>query len=143
VLSRFVVIRTLMAATLMTAGAIGLFLHDYDGAATLARAQTRAVTAVIAFQIFYVLACRSLEGSPFAVGFFTNKTIFVGIGSLLALHAGFVYLPFMNAVFGTAPLTGEDLVDAAVAGAVILPVIGVERWWRARRGEIHPKAAAV
>jgi Ca2+-transporting ATPase len=144
ILSRFVIVRTLLAATLMCAGAIGLFLWEYGRAqpgagdpaavlhhaAPLAKAQTMAVTTVIAFQIFYVIGCRSLRGTMRSIGVFSNPTIFLGIGVLLALHGAFVYARPMNAIFGSAPLGAADLLLAALVGAAIVPVIGIEKWDR-------------
>ena len=69
-----------------------------------AEAQTQAVTTVIFFQIFYLLNCRSFREPILQMGLYSNPWIFVGIGAVLLLQAAFVYLPFMNAVFGSAPL---------------------------------------
>ena len=140
VLSRFVMVRTLVAAVLMAAGAIGLFLWEYASEAprighemALQEAQTMAVTTVILFQIFYMLMCRSLKGSIFKLGLFSNPTVFVGIGMLVLLQIGFIYLPFMQQVFGTAALGWEALGLSALVAAVILPVIGAEKAWRSRQ----------
>ncbi|XXF77234.1 HAD-IC family P-type ATPase [Myxococcaceae bacterium GXIMD 01537] len=140
VLSRFVLMRTFVVAVLMAAGGIGLFLWEFTrtlplkGHATaLAEAQTMAVTTVIMFQVFYLLMCRSLTGSIFRLGLFSNPTIFIGIGALALLQAAFMYLPFMQRVFGTAPLDWASLGLSALVGAIILPVIAVEKWWRGRR----------
>jgi Ca2+-transporting ATPase len=140
VLSRFVVARTLVAAALMAAGAIGLFLWEYTSEVArvgheeaLREAQTMAVTTVILFQIFYMLMCRSLKGSIFQLGLFSNPTVFVGIGVLVLLQLGFIYLPFMQRVFGTSALDWEALGMSALVAVVILPVIGVEKAWRSRR----------
>jgi Ca2+-transporting ATPase len=92
-----------------------------------------AVTTVILFQIFYMLMCRSLKGSIFKLGLFSNPTVFVGIGVLVLLQMGFIYLPFMQQVFGTAALGWEALGLSALVAAVILPVIGAEKAWRSRR----------
>ncbi len=148
VLSGFVIVRTFVAATLMCAGGVGLFYWEYagglsltaraaDGAASaaiaLAKAQTMAVTTVIAFQIFYMLNCRSLRGTLASVGFFSNGTVFIGIAALLALQALFIYAPVMNTIFGSAPLAPIDLLWATLTGAIILPVITIEKWDRNRR----------
>jgi Ca2+-transporting ATPase len=145
VLNRFIVFRTLVAATLMTAGAVGLFLWRYElemaARATtgltevqiVSEAQTMAVTTVIMFQVFYMLSCRSLKDSVFRIGLFSNKTVFIGIGAILALQALFIYAPPMQAVFSTYPLTLQSLLFSAAAGAIILPVISVEKLIRKRR----------
>ena len=122
VLNKFVVFRTLLAATLMTAGAVGLFLWRYEAemaarvstglteAQIVSEAQTMAVTTVIMFQVFYMLSCRSLKDSVFKIGFFSNKTVFIGIGAVLALQALFIYAPPMQAIFSTFPLTAQSLL---------------------------------
>ena len=76
VLSRFVLRRTVVAALLMTAGAVGVFLWEFghylgQGAApplALAEAQTMAVTTVIMFQVFYLQNSRSLRDSVWRIG---------------------------------------------------------------------------
>ena len=122
----------------MTAGAIGLFLYEFEaagagGSEALAKAQTMAVTTVIMFQIFYLLNCRSLRDSIWQIGVFSNKAVFVGIAAILMLQALFIYAPFMHAIFASAPLAAGDVLASILVGAVILPVVGLEKWWHGRR----------
>jgi Ca2+-transporting ATPase len=145
VLNRFVVFRTFLAATLMTAGAVGLFLWRYElemaaRASTgltegqiVSEAQTMAVTTVIMFQVFYMLNCRSLRDSVLRIGLFSNKTVFIGIGTVLALQALFIYTEPMQAVFTSSPLSARSLLFSTLAGAIILPVISLEKLFRSRR----------
>jgi magnesium-transporting ATPase (P-type) len=137
ILDRFLLFRTAVVGLLMAAGAIGLFVLRYFGGGVtsgdLAGAQTAAVTAVILFQIFYLLECRSLRGSSLKMGLFSNPWIYAGIGAILTLQLGFVYLPFMNVLFGSAPLSTTDWVWTTLAALVVLPVVGFEKWWRERR----------
>ena len=139
VLSRFVVVRTVLAALVMTAGAVGLFQWEYtaymgQGAAhsvALAEAQTMSVTAVILFQIFYLLDCRSLREPVHRNGLGGNPWIFAGIGALLLLQAAFIYAPPLQAVFGSASLEAGDLLRATLVAALILPVVAIEKMlWR-------------
>jgi Ca2+-transporting ATPase len=125
----------------MTAGAVGLFQWEYQDyiargvaqALALAEAQTTAVTAVVMFQIFYLLNCRSLRDSIFGIGLASNPWIFVGIGALLLLQGLFIYAPPLQLVFGSASLGWQEILRAAVVGAVILPVVSVEKWLLRRR----------
>ncbi|HSV28000.1 MAG TPA: cation transporting ATPase C-terminal domain-containing protein, partial [Candidatus Omnitrophota bacterium] len=141
VLSGFVIQRTFVVATLMAIGAIGLFLWQYQLAVgagqveseAIGTAQTMAVTTVILFQVFYLLNCRSLRDSVFRIGLFSNPKVFIGLGALFVLQAGFIYAPPMNAIFGTRPLGIDELAVAALVGAIILPVITFEKWIQARR----------
>ncbi|MGH3901798.1 MAG: cation transporting ATPase C-terminal domain-containing protein [Pseudonocardiaceae bacterium] len=85
------------------------------------------------FQIFYLLVCRTLTEPVRAIGWTSNRTIFAGIGILLILQAGFVHLPFMQVLFHTEHLTLTQWAVAAAAGAVIAPVVSIEKWCRRRR----------
>jgi Ca2+-transporting ATPase len=137
--SGFVVFRVVAVSLLMTGGAIALFTMAYQQGGdnlALARAQTMVVTFVIMFQIFYLIHCRSLKDSILKIGFFSNPTVFWGIGVILGLQALFVYLPIMQRVFRTAPLSGWDIALTIAAGFLIFPAISLEKIVRSllRRG---------
>ena len=149
ILGRFVIVRTILVALLMAAGAVGLFLWEYwtevsrqGHALAMREAQTMAVTTVVFFQIFYLINCRSLRASVFRLGFFSNRTVFAGIGALLLLQAGFIYLPLMQRIFGTATLAPEALVLAALVATTVLPLIEIEKAIRNRSvvKETNPQA---
>jgi len=145
-LSRLVVARTIYIGILMSAIAVVLFLTAVDRAgetltgrtppdpAVIAEAQTLAVTALALFQVFYLLTCRTLKEPVRSVGWWSNPYVFVGIAALLVLQAGFVYLPFMQDLFQTAPLDAAQLALAILAGALVVPVVAVEKLVRRRHG---------
>ncbi len=142
VLSPFVLFRTVWVALLMSAAAIGLFLWEFSGAGDevggrgYAEAQTMAVSTVVMFQIFYLIGCRSLRGSVREIGLWSNLWIYGGIGVLLVLQLGFTYLPFMNTIFGSAPLGLDDWARAAAAAIPIVPIIAIEKWWLRHRDRL-------
>ncbi|MHC1775366.1 MAG: cation-translocating P-type ATPase [Lentimicrobium sp.] len=133
--NRFVTFRVFFVSVLMTSGAILLFTWEYSKALSngisalnaLPKSQTIVVTFVIVFQIFYMLNCRSLKDSLLKIGIFSNKTIFIGIGIILALQALFIYNPLMQSVFGTTSLDLRDILLATGAGFLIFPIIWIEK----------------
>jgi Ca2+-transporting ATPase len=145
VFSGFIVTRLITVGVLMAAGACGLFLWEYyrivgpepvtsaRHALALAEAQTLCVTSITFTQIFYLLNCRSLQSSLFTQGFFSNPTIFIGIGALLVLHTCFIYLPPLQTLFNSAPIDGWGWLFAMAVGATVLPVISFDKWVRNRR----------
>jgi Ca2+-transporting ATPase len=145
VFSGFIVARLIMVALLMSAGACGLFLWEYfriigpepvttaRHALALAEAQTLCVTGITFTQIFYLLNCRSLRDSLFTQGVFSNPAIFVGIGLLLLLQSCFIYLPQLQTLFASAALDTRGWLYAMAAGALVLPVISLDKWIRNRR----------
>lgn len=143
-LSRFVLARTIYIGALMSAITIALFLVAIDAAGqtltgtappaaqVVAEAQTMAVTGLAFFQIFYLLTCRTLKEPVRSLGWWSNPYAFLGIAVLLILQAGFVYLPFMHDIFHTASLRPGQWALAALAGAVVVPVVAVEKLLRRR-----------
>lgn len=133
-LTQFVVFRTVYVGVLMAATAVVLFLLAAPlgvvGPASTAQAQTLAVTAVAFFQIFYVLICRTFAAPIRSIGWRSNPSIYAGIATLLVLHSGFVHLPAAHALFGTTHLTPTQWLLAAAAGALVVPAVAVEKWWR-------------
>ncbi|HSL11358.1 MAG TPA: HAD-IC family P-type ATPase [Actinomycetota bacterium] len=147
-LSRFVVARTALVATLMAAGAVAVSWWEYrtqldagvGHEVAIADAQTMAVTTVIAFQVFYLLQSRTLRGSV-RVGFFSNPAVLLGIAAITVLQLGFVYAPFMQAVFDTAPISLRQMAFAVLVGASVVPMVAVEKRFRARGAAIRPDAS--
>ncbi len=138
ILDLTVIVRTVYVAVLMAAGALGLFLHEYNvftaggmgEQEAMAQAQTAAVTSIVFFQVFYLLTCRSLKGTMFSVGVFSNPKVFIGIAGIILLQLGFVYLPFMQSLFNSADMGVVSWLRAILSGAVVLPVVAIEKWLR-------------
>ncbi len=140
ILDAFVLARTTYVAVLMAAGAIGLFVFELGlgldkglgQAMAMKEAQTAAVTAIIAFQVFYLLSCRSLKRTVFSIGVFSNPLVYVGVGVIILLQVGFIYLPFMQHLFGSAGLGLEAWLRATLVGAAVWPVVALEKAVRRR-----------
>jgi len=141
VMTREVVIRTIVAAVLMTAGVLWVFLRELSSytdmgrppAEVLSIAQTMAVTTAIAFQVFYVLNCRSLRAGLLQIGLFSNPLVFAGMGAIVALQALFVYFPPFNALFVSSPLSAREALVSLGVGALALPLMGLEKALARRR----------
>ena len=81
----------------------------------------------------YLLACRSLTRPNRELGYWSNPTVYAGIGAVLVLQALFIYSPFMQAIFGSSGLGARELAWAAVGATLVLPVTWAEERWRVRR----------
>ena len=123
-IGRVLIVRTVIVSLLMTAAALLLFELRHD--------QTIVVTTIVLFQVFYLLECRSLRHSIVHVGLWTNPWALAGIAGVMALQLTYIYASPMHDVFGSAPLSAEDWLLVLAAAATVLPVVGVEKWWRRR-----------
>jgi magnesium-transporting ATPase (P-type) len=143
IISRLLWIRTVIAGTVMAAGTLGLFLHEWYTTDDLEHARTVAVTTMVLFQVFHVGNCRSEHESAFRRSPFSNRFLFVGTSVALLLAAAALYLPVTQYVLRLEPLDVATWLEmAAVASSVIVAVelhkLVVRRRARAAR-EVRPR----
>jgi magnesium-transporting ATPase (P-type) len=102
---------------LLASAALAIAFGDFvDGAVVLA-----------------VVAVNATRTRPLReIGWTTNRYVFAGIALLLVLHAGFVYLPIMHDLFGSAPLDAAAWAEAALAASIVVPAVAAEKAWRRR-----------
>jgi len=123
--------RTGFVSLLILAGAFALFLWETQRqGATLAEARTAVVNVVVSVEAFYLLNCRSLTRSAFAVGLFSNPWVIAGIGLAIATQLLFTYAPFMNKLFHSAPITGEAWLRIVAVGVIAFAAVELEKWIR-------------
>jgi cation-transporting ATPase F len=133
--------RILLVSALLVAGAWWLFEWEKAGGATEAEARTAAVNLFVMVELFYLFSCRSLTGPAWRAGLFTNKWIAVGVTAQVTGQLALTYLPAMNRLFQTAPITGGAwLRILALAMAASLIVAADKRLTRRARGALdrHP-----
>jgi magnesium-transporting ATPase (P-type) len=138
-----------MAALLMTVDALAVFAvarhaqlqHGVASQEALATGQTAAVTAIVLFQAVYLLECRSLRVSVFAMSWRGNPWVWAGIAAVLVLQSAFIYAPPLQDIFGSAPLDASGWALAAVAALSVLPIVEVEQRLRAARWAAEERGA--
>jgi Ca2+-transporting ATPase len=95
--------------------------------------QTMVFTTLCLLQLGHVMAIRSEKESLFRQGLLTNKPLLVSVLATIALQLGTVYIPALNPVFKTQPLSlGEFLVVLALSSVVFLAV-EIEKMLRRRK----------
>jgi len=95
-------------------------------------ATTMSLAGIVATQIGNVFACRTERESVFKVGFFKNKLVLLGIVSELVIITTLVYTPFLQRIFGLAPL-GLKQWGFLFAFAPILFLVEEGRKWIVRK----------
>lgn len=135
-LTKSLVMRTLLVGFLLLVSAYGLFWYELELLdASLAEAQSVAATVFVVLQSFYLLNCRSLIKPFFPSGFLSNPWIFYGIGGMLLLQFAFIYVPFMNLLFGTAPIGLMSWIRILSAGLALYFIMEFEKWIRYRNSK--------
>ena len=127
--------RTGLVSLVMLAGAYWLFFWEMEVAdETIAAARTCVINVIVLVEIAYLFNCRSLSHSFFSVGFFSNPWLLVGALAMLAAQLLFTYAPVMNALFHTAPISGESWLRMVGVAAIVFVAVEVEKWLRYSHG---------
>ena len=98
---------------------------------TLARVQTLTVTGIVLAQLAYLFAIRA-PTRPLSLSERRNPWVVLTVGVLAALQLAFIYLPGMNATFGSAPIDSFAWFKAGLLGLGVLVVMRLSVWWLGR-----------
>lgn len=114
-------------------GAVTIFTQAWSIKTGNAHWQTMAFTVLCLSQMGHVLAIRSDRESLFTWGFFSNKPLLGAFALTFALQMAIIYVPFLNPIFKTEPLTfGELAFTLALSSVVFIAVEAEKRFFRGR-----------
>lgn len=116
----------LEAGAVIPAGAnpfIYLLQHDWTGV-DVQTAETMAFVTLSMCELFRAYTVRSERASLFALGVFSNKYMQYAVGLSVALLMLVVNLPFLQPIFNTHALSGQEWL--VVLGLAILPAVAEE-----------------
>jgi magnesium-transporting ATPase (P-type) len=126
--------RTGLVTLVMLCGCFAVFFWElHREHASIAEARTAVVNVIVFVEVFYLLNCRSLTRSLYSLGLTSNKWILMGIAGMLAVQLAFTYLPIMNHLFHTAPLSLEAWARIVLVGICSWMIVGFEKWLRFHR----------
>jgi Ca2+-transporting ATPase len=111
---------------LLMAGIV-LFVQAWSITTGHAHWQTMVFTVLCLTQFGHVLAVRSEKESLFTIGLFSNKALLGAVVLGFVLQLSTVYVPVLNPVFKTAPLTAAELVITIVLSSAIFFVVEFEK----------------
>lgn len=95
--------------------------------------QTMVFTALVIGRMAVVMSVRSEKDSIFRIGFFSNSPLLGAIVLTIALQMAVVYMPFLNPVFGTQPLTLNELLLTLALSTVVFFAVEVEKVWKRKK----------
>jgi Ca2+-transporting ATPase len=120
--SKSLMIYTLGIAAAIVAGTLGLYLVSWKMGQGLEYARTMAFVGLGFFTVCNAYSCRSLDESILKMNPFGNRALLLGItGSIVSILA-VVYIPFMQSIFQTRPLTSDSWVMVLAVGMVVVIV---------------------
>jgi P-type Ca2+ transporter type 2C len=97
--------------------------------------QTMVFTVLTLSQLGHVLAIRSERESVFGIGLWSNHLLAAAVLLTLALQLATIYLPALNPIFKTEPLTMGELAACLALSSVVFLAVEAEKLLT-RRGKV-------
>jgi Ca2+-transporting ATPase len=105
--------------------------------------QTMVFTVLCLSQMGNVLALRSESESFFTCGIFSNMPLFGAFVLTVMLQMATIYVPLLNPIFKTAPLTASELLITLGMASVVFFAVEIEKWWRRQKHTVQsPKRSS-
>ena len=118
--SRPLMIYTLGIAATIVAGTLGMYIITLQSNPDLSYARTVAFVGLGFFTVYNAYSSRSLQESVFRMNPLGNKTLLMGIAASILAILAVVYIPFMQFIFETRPLTSESWILILITGLVVV-----------------------
>jgi Ca2+-transporting ATPase len=65
----------------------------------------------------------------FKIGLLSNKPLLGAVLLTFLLQMGTIYIPALNPIFRTAPLTAGELGITLLLSSVVFIAVEIEKWW--------------
>lgn len=115
----------LMAGVTLGTQALSIYYH-------LGHWQTMVFTVLSMSQLGHIMAVRSDRTFLFKQGLWSNKPLFLSVLFTFALQMSVIYVPFMNVIFKTAPLSLTELGVCLGASVIVFHAVELEKWVKRR-----------
>jgi magnesium-transporting ATPase (P-type) len=135
ILSAVLAWRILFVSVLAAAAVFAMFLGALERGLPLETARTIAVNLLVTLEIAYLFSVRYVYGTSLTwQGVLGTREILLGVGTVMLAQLAFTYLPVMNRVFGTRPLSVGDLAAIVAVACLFLIAVEVEKLLRRKLG---------
>jgi Ca2+-transporting ATPase len=101
--------------------------------------QTMVFSILALSQMAHVMAIRSESLSLFQIGLFSNKPLLGAVLLTILLQLALIYVPFLNPIFKTAPLSWRELAITFALPCVVFFAVELEKLFFKRRKRHHPE----
>lgn len=141
ILSRLMIQRTFLMGFVMAAGTVLMFISNLNSGVSLEQARTVALTTMVIFQFYQALNCRSETHSVFRMNPMSNPFLFFSMIAAFFAHLAVLYVPALQWVFRTVPLTGKEWISIALITVTIIIAVEIDKWIRRKRNATKSKRA--
>jgi Ca2+-transporting ATPase len=110
--------------------AVGFFAWSVDDGGPW---QTMVFTTLTLAQMGNALAIRSSRDSLFTIGILSNRAMLGAVLLTFVLQIAVIYVPFLQGVFNTEPLSANQLILCLLLSTVVFWAAEIEKWFIRRR----------
>ncbi|WP_243073585.1 HAD-IC family P-type ATPase [Microbacterium sp. SS28] len=116
----------LIVSVVIAAATMGIFYATVAGGADLAYARTQAVLMLALGQLAFLFNCRLMSRSSITLDVFRgNRMIWISAAALIVLQLLFTYVPVMNLLFESAPISPVSWIAPILLSLLIFFVVEV------------------
>jgi magnesium-transporting ATPase (P-type) len=120
--------RILFVSALMVVGTFGVYAWATARDLPLEAARTMAVNMIVVMEIVYLFSVRYVHGTSMTwQGVLGTRAVLIGVAIVVAAQFAFTYLPPMQAIFGSRPVSLSDGIIIVAIGLVFLIIVEVEK----------------
>ena len=105
-------------------------LGQEDGTGAKPHWQTLVFTVLTLAQMAHLLAIRSERDSLFRIGLASNRPLLGAVALTIALQLATIYVPWLQPVFRTQPLSAGELALCFGLAAIVFVAVELEKAWR-------------
>lgn len=109
-------------------GAVSLIAQTLAFHANSGTWQTMVFTTLVFAQLAHVMAIRSERESLFTIGVFSNSYLVSAVLLTILLQLAIIYLPFLQPIFKTQPLSSIELLICCALASVVFVAVEIEKW---------------
>jgi magnesium-transporting ATPase (P-type) len=134
--TRTLIERTVLVSLLISVGVLWEFRQALEQGASLEKARTLAMTTMVFFQFFQAWNSRSEYQSIFRISPVSNPFLFYGMIAAVLSQLVVVYVPSLQWVFRTEPITGTEWLQILLLALTVVVAVEVDKGLR-RKGKLH------
>ena len=133
ILSSLMIQRTILMGSFMGFGTFIIYYLQLDSGVSVESARSVALTTMVFFQFYQALNCRSETLSVFEMHPLSNPFLFVSIIGAFFAHLAVLYVPGLQYIFRTVPLSWDQWLLIIISSFTILFVVELDKFIRRRK----------